>query len=254
MSKTGNPPPVARLHYKRDDLILKEGDFGIAVYKILEGEVRLTREKDGKDDPIGSKWKGDIIGEMNFISRGYLPYTRTARASQATELEVWHIAPLLEEYKDTPPFIRFMLDQILQRLRRTHATAEKLREKRLTEEEEKVKWAAQKRRYYRKDINKYCSYWPVTGSKDGKLRGLVKDVSRGGLGLEITENNKTICRHEPGDEFLCDLILPDGKDIHFKAGIVHAKRGEEPGTLFLGMTINEIGYESQKRLGFFLMP
>ena len=82
----------------------------------------------------------------------------------------------------------------------------------------------------------------------------IKDISRGGVGMEFSNVNMKEWSHDAGEVFEFDLTLPNGKKITFKAKIAHVKPAAEAGRLFAGMTITDIGYESKKQLGFFLLP
>ena len=36
-------PPLVRLNYNKSELIMKEGDYGISIYKVLKGRVRVFK-------------------------------------------------------------------------------------------------------------------------------------------------------------------------------------------------------------------
>lgn len=267
-------PAIVRLKYKKGELIAKEGDYGISVYKVVKGEAELFTSSGDIEMIVKSVKKDGLIDEAVFINQGSGARELSARAEQDTEIDVWHLRMLNGQYESLPPLIRHMVSQTIQRLIRTQSLADRLEaEKPVRKEKPKAEdksaddssesWAAQKRRFYRKSLDQICLYAPSSGSKGVKLegrltrislKGKLKDISRGGAGVEISETNKDGCKHDVGDEFIMNVTLPDGQKIDFKAKIAHVKPAKTPGCLFLGMTISEIGYESQKRLGFYLMP
>ncbi len=50
--------------YKDGETIIKQGEKGNCMYVILEGQVEIVREKDGKEMRLATAGKGDFIGEM----------------------------------------------------------------------------------------------------------------------------------------------------------------------------------------------
>ena len=262
-------PPIVRLEYAAGEQIFKSGDYGTCVYKILEGTVELVSLANGREKVWATLTAGDVIGEVALIGRSRKEHPFSARAAKPTVLEAWHLAWLAEEMDKAPALLQHVLRQPMQRLQRTRRLIDQLSAKtvfhaeaevRLAEEacppaqEDKAQWARQQRRHYRKTMEREAVYRPVGGSEKIKLKGIVRDVSRGGIGMEVGTLNIQHQSHDIGDEFDVDLVLPDGKDIHFVAKLLHIKRTTDPEKRFLVMMINMIGYESQKRLGFFLMP
>jgi CRP-like cAMP-binding protein len=70
MNGKENMPPIVRLKYKRGELIIKEGDYGISIYKIIKGKVRIFNESGGSEVPLATLGRGEIIGEMTFLNKG----------------------------------------------------------------------------------------------------------------------------------------------------------------------------------------
>ena len=58
-------PPVMRLSYRKGDLIIKEGDYGVSIYKIIEGSVVVFRESDGQEIPLSTL--GPMIFSANAL-------------------------------------------------------------------------------------------------------------------------------------------------------------------------------------------
>ncbi|MEW5721585.1 MAG: cyclic nucleotide-binding domain-containing protein [Thermodesulfobacteriota bacterium] len=276
-------PAIVRLKYSPGEQIFKAGDYGVSVYRIIMGQVDLVSVSGEHESVLVSLSEGEVIGETAFLGRGAQPHPVSARAVKTTILEVWHAARLADEYDRMPTFLRHLLDQPLDRLRRTRKLVSQLGAKsalKIRPPEEKPEkreepppkrtgaagsaaleagektagWASQRRRYYRKKVDRECAYRPVGAASKPPLRGLVRDVSREGVGMEISYNNMKVVSHDVGDEFELDLTLPDGKDLHCTVKLLHIKNTSDITRRFLGLAISDIGYESQKRLGFFLMP
>ena len=303
-------PPISRVHYKSGEMVAKEGDYGIAVYKILKGGLEVYSDTEGHEILLETLKPGQLFGEENFVFQGAAPYPASVRANQDTELEIWHVTRLRREYDSLPPFLRLIIEQPMKRLVRSRklllryessknrqavreakplvkAAVQKIipaekkpapeqtvekkpgAEKPPVEEtkpvqsdeaaaqaaeDEKENWAAQQRRYYRKEMNQEIEYFPSGKNLKIGLKAHLKDISRGGIGMEITGVNLRNHSHDPGDKFSFDISLPDGAAIQFVAQIAHVKNTKTKGIFFAGLSISDIGYESQKKLGFFLMP
>ena len=93
------PPPIVNLKYKKGELVIKEGDYGISVYKIVKGAVQTFTHSGDKEVPLALLAPGEVIGEMAFLSKHAEPRSASARAIQDSELEVWHSDLLSKEYK-----------------------------------------------------------------------------------------------------------------------------------------------------------
>ena len=66
MGNKNGIPPITTLGYKRGELISKEGDYGISMYKIIEGKVRVFKESGEREVTLATLGPGEIIGEMTF--------------------------------------------------------------------------------------------------------------------------------------------------------------------------------------------
>jgi len=90
---------IPHLSFRRGDLILKQGDFGFSIYKILSGRVEALREADNREVPLAILGRGEIMGEVSFLSKGRGVHSASARALEDTEVEVWHPDLLADEYE-----------------------------------------------------------------------------------------------------------------------------------------------------------
>lgn len=247
---------IRRLHYKNGDLIIKEGDYGISIYKIIEGKVTITKEFEGKDVFLADLGPGDIFGEMTFLGRTKDPRSASARASVDSIVEVWHPSKLLNEYAKMPPVIKFMTDQTLSRLLRINKLIIDLtaREQKKKEEMRKKDPLTSLRRYYRKEVDLPCSYRPVRAPDKVRLSGRATDISFAGLGIEIPLRNAESYSHMKGDSFNINITLPDGKNLEMVCKIEGITKEAGADKMFVGMSISTISSGYRKLLGFFLMP
>jgi len=247
-------PPIVSLKYKRGELVIKEGDYGISIYKIVKGKVRIFNESGGREIPLATLGRGEIIGEMTFLNRGEEQRTASARALEDSELEVWHPSTLKKEYEEMPPVVKYIVNQALQRLVRMNQLVAQFTAKRqrIIEKAKHVKPGTPQRFYYRKELDQECIYRPVNSSKELRLGGRVKDISLNGVGLEVRSKNALNFSHEAGDTFYVTMMLPTNKKLTFKAKIQSVKMDRTLGKIMMGMQFEEIDGENRKTLGFFM--
>ena len=251
------PPPV-RLNFSKDDLIVKEGDYGIAVYEIITGKAGVYIESGNTEIMIATLTPGMIIGEMVFLAGNTSPRSATVRAIEDCCLESWHPRMLANEYKKMPITLRYMADKSLRRLMRINKKISGLNLQQKKAEENQAltsddPWAAQ-RNAYRKKVNLGCVYRPKNNPSDAHLLGRIRDMSKGGLQMVIKTSNSLKYSHVPGDEFYLSTNLTPGREVKMTAKIVNLRKGLSPATTIVGMSFSHMTNEDQKRLGFFLMP
>ena len=256
MNTKEKPHPIVRLQYQKGDLIIKQGDYGISIYKIIRGKVIISNESENKEIHLGTLGPGDLIGEMRFLSDSTEARSLSARAVENSVLEVWHPATLSKEYELMPPVLKYIINQTLKRLIRMNKVISKLS---IGKEQKKdqikhVEPVSSRRNYYRKHLDQDCFYRPFNSSSNISLSGKVKDLSFNGLGLVVGRNSSANVSHEPGKKFHFEMTLPNGKELDFIAQIVSVNKERDPGGLFLGMAFVEMTAAVKKKLGFYLMP
>ena len=84
------PPPIVKLKYRKGELIIKEGDYGISIYKIVTGKVQILTHSADMEIALALLGPGEIFGEMAFLSKDTEVRSASAKAEQDSELEVWH--------------------------------------------------------------------------------------------------------------------------------------------------------------------
>ncbi len=251
-------PSTVRLQFKKGELIVKEGDFGISVYKIITGSVQIFNLSEEKEITLAHLSPGEFIGEMAFLSRKVEVRSASARAIQDSELEVWHPDMISKEYDNMSPIIKYMTDEAQKRLVRMNKFIVQMSNSR----EDEVETASSKkeqedkhnRGHYRKDVELSCTYRPVDSPARINLNGSIKNISLTGINMEVRVNVAANFSHVVGDEFNIDFTLPNGKDAYITARIQALRKPQVPGTIVLGMAITDMREGSKKVLGFFLMP
>jgi CRP-like cAMP-binding protein len=248
-------PPIGILKYKKGDLILKEGDYGIAIYKIVRGRVEIFNESGGKRTQLAVLGRGEVMGEMSFLNRGRAPRTASARALEDSELEVWHPDTLVDDYEQMPTIIKHITNQTLKRLVRMNRLIAQLNLKREREKEQAAKSRPDslQRHFYRREVNLPCICRSLDALPKTPFDGRIRDISNSGVGLEISARKIEGQGFDLGNEIHISVVLPNGRSMDAIAKIVDNRSSQVPGKALLGMEFTEMSNESRRTLGFFLM-
>jgi CRP-like cAMP-binding protein len=254
MNSTKNTPAIAHLRYKKGDLIIKEGDFGLTIYKIVTGKVEILNEVGGRERLTATLDPGQIIGEMAFLTKGAEPRTASARAVEDTELEVWHPDTLSKEYDEMPPIIKLIINQNLNRLMRMNRFVIQLQGKKQQGPEKRTQQGPEtsKRQFFRKEVDLHCFLRPMASMQKSPFNGRIKDLSNSGAGVEVGRIGAADNFFKKEAEFHMKTTLPNAKVLNAIAKIIHWKEDEASGKIFLGMEFTEMSYDSRTILGFFL--
>jgi CRP-like cAMP-binding protein len=250
---TDKLPPEVKLSYDEGDLVIKEGDFGISIYKILKGRVRITKRSDGSEIVLATLGPGEIFGEMAFLNKLLEIRSASVRAVEPLELEVWHPVRLTREYKQMPPMLMYAIGQSLSRLIRANRVLSQLNERKGKKREAPCGGRQSVRTLSRKPLDCTCIYRPTRGSRDVTLGGRIIDMSLGGMAMDVGSKNTSNYPHDYGDEFEVDTTLPNGQALHLVSVLKSVEKSSEPGRMILRMEFGELSAEATKRVGFFMM-
>jgi len=246
--------PIVHLIYRKGDLIMKEGDYGISIYKITKGRVRVFNEQGKTEVPIATLGPGEIFGEMVFLNKATETRSASVRALEDVELEVWHPARLTKEYEAMTPIMRYITNQTLNRLvRMNRMYAQLLKKKEESGYDTAGSMGLARRQYYRKTVNLACTYRPSHAPDKVKLQGRLTDISVGGAALDVSTRNTNNIRHNPGDTFNVVTELPSGRSLHLSGKVCSVNRNKAPGRLLIGLQFFDLDGETRKALGFFMM-
>ncbi len=248
-------PPEVKLYYDKGDLVIKEGDYGISIYKILKGRVSVTKKSGESEITLATLSAGELFGEMAFLNKLLEIRTASIRALEPLELEVWHPARLTREYKQMSPMLQYAIGQSLSRLIRANKMLGQLkRGKGAVQEKERSGGGRPPVRIYdRKPLDCTCIYRPTRASRDVTLGGRIIDMSLGGFAMDVGQKNTSNYPHDHGDEFEVDTTLPNGQGLHLMSVLKAVEKASEPGRMILRMEFGELSAEATKRVGFFMM-
>lgn len=103
------------LQVEAGETIINEGELGESAYLIEEGEVEVSRAKNGQKVVLATLGKGEIFGEMSMIDD--CPRGATITANTATTLSELHRDEFLENLTSEPEFAIRFLRTLFERLR-----------------------------------------------------------------------------------------------------------------------------------------
>jgi len=98
------------------DYVFRQGEQASNAYIVQEGEVQIVRTKDGQDTVLGVVGKGGIFGEMGLIDNK--PRMASARATKASTVVIVSEGMFREKLSKADPFIRGLLNILVDTIRR----------------------------------------------------------------------------------------------------------------------------------------
>lgn len=249
--------PSVLLEYEPGELVVKEGDYGISIYQVIEGKIEIFTKSEGEEMSISTLGPGEIIGEMIFLTGYQTRRSASVRAVEKTVLEAWHPSRIKAEFDAMPFIVKYITNQTVNHLVRldrmiSDFARRKARKKKKVQPVKALDHDYQNRAF-RKEILMDCRYRPLESSEKVRLWGRVKNISKGGLRLDIRKMNALDYPHTVGDEFIAIAYLPNQKEIEIRVKIANTRILEDNRTLSIGMQFSEIDRSSQKDIGFLLL-
>ena len=256
----GKSHDIRIVRFKKGEPIIRQGDSGFSIFKLINGKVEVFREIEGMEVPLATLGPGEVIGEMIFLNRSVEAHYASAKAIEDSELEIWDPDALSMEYDQMSPVLKFVADQALTRLVRMNKILEQMGVREMVQkgrQKQDQDPKRSRRAYYRKKVQLPCEYLPVKPPKgfETTLKGYVRDLSMTGLGLDVRIKNMSLLPHDVGEQFRVSMELPNGKRLEVTARIIFFY--ETRGKVRLGLSFTELddyGSEARKTLGFFLLP
>jgi CRP-like cAMP-binding protein len=244
---------VSRLRFKKGDLIMKQGDYGISIYMVVSGRVEVYTESAGTETSLATLGPGNLIGEMVFLSREPRRRSASARALDDCELELLHPETLAREYEQMPAIVKMIADQCTRRLFRMDRLVAELSLARGKREEKNWGERGNLRAHYRKKVRMLSTCRPSEGSsRQASMGGEIRDISLGGVGIEVPRFFSEP-PYRAGVEFWVETRLPNSRPLSFKAKLVRYAPGWTPRSDLLGMSFTSMSEAARRDLGFFMM-
>ena len=248
-----NIPPDTVLTYETGEHIIKEGDYGISIYRIRKGKVLIYLGSKAGDISIAELDAGEIFGEMAFLRGSVSRRNASAKALAPTELDVWHPLSLKDEYDRMPYILKFILNQSFHRLLKINDHIVELEE-----QIEKCKCPIpyftdqSRRKHFRQPVDLDCSFQPVKEMKKKRNWAKVEDISRGGARLNVNRMSLLGLDLTPGDHFRLDIFLNPERRIATTAEMAFHKFIRPQNRCIMGMSFKEMDRDHREALLFFL--
>ena len=261
-------PEQRILRYKPGDLIIKEGDFGTALYRIMSGAVGIFKELHGEDVLLYELGPGDVFGEMVLIDGGYAPRSASAVAKEVVELEAWHYLALQREYQAMSPIIRLMAVDMAKKLARISSIHDRLRIEK--HPKQKKLWKGDTADVHLAVKEPSCTFKLAGGEPGGReWEGLVEyrlpdnpafdllhatgvAIDEQGMRFDVALANMNHGGHEPGSSIDMTIHLPGGAPLKIWGSITSLSRGALLGHTALRVAFRNVSAEARQRIEAFL--
>ncbi len=109
--------PPERLHFRPDEVIFNEGEFGDVAYLITSGRVRVESRQNTLAVDYAELGANEIVGEMSLIDGA--PRSATVTAVTETSLVVITRELIDKKLSQVDPVLHLLLNSLLIRLRNT---------------------------------------------------------------------------------------------------------------------------------------
>lgn len=98
----------------KDQIIIREGEFGQQAYLIQSGVVKVYLTKDGEEVELARLEAGQIVGEMAFVFDG--PRTASVKALTDCNLIVISRQQFEEKLRESDPTVRAITQMLSKRI------------------------------------------------------------------------------------------------------------------------------------------
>ena len=108
-------------NYKKNSVILNEGDVGESVFVLLQGSVKVfSTDEDGREITYGTIEAGDYFGEMSLDGG---PRSASVMTLEASVCSVVTRAAVRDHFAEEPEFALDLVAQVIRRARAATETA-----------------------------------------------------------------------------------------------------------------------------------
>jgi CRP-like cAMP-binding protein len=230
-------------------IILEGGQSDRRVYVVLEGQAKVIKETEKGQVKLALLEEGDIFGEVAFLK----PEDDRHSASVVTKgyVKVGIIDPdrLKAEYERLSPTFKQMLLGLAERFSKATALASQLAARRMDRPNLEQRQA--KRSSPLRELRIQVSYRPQGVERYEGYQGLLLDLARTGMGLELFSSSFSKTSHPLGSKFVFEFSLPGKPVIRVPGHIVWLREmGEKKARM--GVQLTEANPYIQRLISDFL--
>jgi CRP/FNR family cyclic AMP-dependent transcriptional regulator len=102
--------------YQPGEEIVRQGDTGVGLFVLTNGQVRVTQERQGQTFDLGVLEHGQVFGELSLLDD--LPRTATITAIEPSTVIIVPIWDFRAALRDNPSMALSLLSSLSQRIRR----------------------------------------------------------------------------------------------------------------------------------------
>ena len=150
---------------------------------------------------------------MIFLTGHKTRRSASVRTLENSVLEAWHPERISKEYDQMPFIIKYITKQTVSHLIRMDNMISEFAIRKEKEKEKKKALASkpEQKRPFRKPIEMDCLYRPIDCDEIVRLWGRIKNISKGGVRLNISRLNAHEHPHDLGAEFVAQGLFPQWK-------------------------------------------
>ncbi|MBL8642888.1 MAG: cyclic nucleotide-binding domain-containing protein [Rhodospirillaceae bacterium] len=105
-------------NFPKGKVLFRQGERGGAAYIVNSGAIGIYREAGDRKIPLATVRKGELFGEMAVIDNS--PRMATAFTLEESTLTVISIDTLMDKMRKSDPFIRALVQMLMNNLRSVH--------------------------------------------------------------------------------------------------------------------------------------
>ncbi len=109
---------LQRLHIKKGEYLIRQGDFGINGYVVQSGMLEVFITQDGQEIRLAVLGPGEVVGELALLHDGCR--SASVRALSACNLVVMDRDTMRRKLADADPGIRALVKILSERVKRTN--------------------------------------------------------------------------------------------------------------------------------------
>ena len=106
-------------HYVKGETVFRQGDVGSELFVVLDGEIRIHLDSNGREVTLARQGPNTVLGEMAVFDEQ--PRSASAEATQETEVRVLRRDRLLAIVHEHPEVMVEFVKNLSQRLREMDA-------------------------------------------------------------------------------------------------------------------------------------
>jgi len=127
---TNSKDALRRVHVKKGDIVIRQGDFGTNGYIVQKGQLQVYITQDDREVTLAILGPGDVAGELAVVSDACR--SESVRALTDCDLIIIDRDGMTRKLAETDPSIRALIKILSERVKRSNFTIAKAAKGELT--------------------------------------------------------------------------------------------------------------------------